>query len=257
MRCIGFSNGGCFSSGRRELPFDMKQKRFGTTSTSTRRPTESPPSTLAPEGYSPYSMYTTVGFTTTTADPHLVSKVYESGEDFLIDDDDSDDDEDDDIDLHGTDDTDIEDENDDIEDLDDDGYSNEANITSKIKGNSTSNIISLFSKSSSDNEMKLEPKSLQANKLERLSAECTSEEMRIPCRLSQRWYCVIDNGRWRKHKCKTPATNLSRNFRKCACFTSSGLIYKKIPIVSTSPSSLCKVNSFFKDEEYHEKTYKI
>ena len=50
--------------------------------------------------------------------------------------------------------------------------------------------------------------------------------MKPPCRASQRWYCVNENGRWRKHKCKSVVVH----FRKCACFTEAGLVYKRIPV---------------------------
>lgn len=119
------------------MPFDIKQRKFSTT-TSTRRPTEPPPSTIAPEGYSPYSVYSTFGITTTTINPHPVSKVYESGEEFLVDDDDLDEDDDDDgdIDLDNGDDIDVADDIEDSIDVDGDFYSNEANVTSRslLKG---------------------------------------------------------------------------------------------------------------------------
>lgn len=74
---------------------------------------------------------------------------------------------------------------------------------------------------------------LTPNKLERLTAECASDEMKLPCRINQRWYCINENGRWRKHKCKTmPPVNYGSNksFKKCACFTRDGLIYTRIPV---------------------------
>lgn len=86
-----------------------------------------------------------------------------------------------------------------------------------------------------DDEMIFEGRSLPTNKLERLTMECATDEMRYPCRVNQKWYCVNDNGRWRKHKCKSMHTSLTGNklLRKCACFTQEGLVYKTMIDVST------------------------
>jgi extracellular sulfatase Sulf len=81
--------------------------------------------------------------------------------------------------------------------------------------------------------MAVETRNFPANKLERLSVECALDEMKPPCRMNQKWYCVNDNGRWRKHKCKSAVHvpfNTSKSFRKCACFTEAGLVYRKIPV---------------------------
>jgi extracellular sulfatase Sulf len=206
------------SSGRRETPYlDAKAR----TRTPSRRnvTTETPFSTIAPGDYSmatsPKHAETTTAATTTTR------KVYESGEDLTLDsfadeeDDDLDDDDDDEVDA----------DDDEIDggydDGDDEiyGYSNEANVTSK-------NLIR-------DNDMAVETRNFPANKLERLSVECALDEMKPPCRMNQKWYCVNDNGRWRKHKCKSAVHvpfNTNKSFRKCACFTEAGLVYRKIPM---------------------------
>ncbi|XP_008193092.1 extracellular sulfatase SULF-1 homolog isoform X2 [Tribolium castaneum] len=189
------------SSGRRETPYldaRIKARRNSTT--------EAPLSTLAPGDY---SMATSTKFwessTVTTTSP---KKVYESGEDLALDDED-DDNEEEDIDVD-------EDEIDGGYDVDDDiyVYSNEANVTNK-------NLIR--------DETVLEGRSLPpANKLERLTLECAADEMKYPCRRNQKWYCINENGRWRKHKCKTLHVPLAGNklLRKCACFTQEGLVYK-------------------------------
>ncbi|XP_065333693.1 extracellular sulfatase SULF-1 homolog isoform X2 [Cloeon dipterum] len=63
------------------------------------------------------------------------------------------------------------------------------------------------------------------SKTDRLNKECKSPVLQAPCQPRQKWYCVKDNGRWRKHKCKTSGANrggtrkVSR--RKCTCFPPS------------------------------------
>lgn len=73
------------------------------------------------------------------------------------------------------------------------------------------------------------------SKLERLALECLKDEMKLPCKRGQKWYCESDGGRWRKHKCKSMVQTTiplpaDRAFRKCACFTPNGLVYKKLPV---------------------------
>lgn len=71
------------------------------------------------------------------------------------------------------------------------------------------------------------------NKLERLAKECAQTTMRKPCAPHQKWFCELDNGRWRKHKCKSIVLNhlpTTGRYKKCACFTPRGLVYKKIAV---------------------------
>ncbi|KAL3283073.1 hypothetical protein HHI36_006230 [Cryptolaemus montrouzieri] len=71
------------------------------------------------------------------------------------------------------------------------------------------------------------------SKSERLVKECAQPNMQKPCIAHQKWFCEFDNGRWRKHKCKSIVPNSHQTvdkYRKCACFTPHGLVYKKIPI---------------------------
>ncbi|XP_044268144.1 extracellular sulfatase SULF-1 homolog isoform X2 [Tribolium madens] len=149
--------------------------------------TEAPLSTLAPEDYS-MATSTKLWESTVTTTTTTPRRVYESGEDLTLDDED---DEDEDIDEEEIDD-------------DDDIYSNEANVTNKnlIRGEEW------------------------RSKLERLTLECATDEMKYPCRRNQKWYCINENGRWRKHKCKMLALTGNKLLRKCACFTQEGLIYK-------------------------------
>ncbi|RZC31787.1 extracellular sulfatase SULF-1 -like, partial [Asbolus verrucosus] len=228
------------SSGRRETPFlDAKLKNKSVITARRNVTTEAPISTIGPVQHSvsvkPVTETTTTTTTTTTA--RSVSKIYESGEDLTLDS--FGDDEDDDIDVD--DDDDIDDEIDGGYDIDDDTYySNEANVTSKnlIRGEGTNRstlkpILYLDSIDFADNEMVVETRNFPSNKLERLSVECALDDLKPPCRVNQKWYCVNDNGRWRKHKCKSVthvSLNANKSFRKCACFTSAGLVYKKIPL---------------------------
>lgn len=87
-------------------------------------------------------------------------------------------------------------------------------------------------------EMQLDNRLLPAlppsSKLERLAIECMQSDMSAPCKPRQKWYCENDAGRWRKHKCKSSVLNIplpnDRAYRKCACFTPDGLVYKKLPV---------------------------
>lgn len=73
------------------------------------------------------------------------------------------------------------------------------------------------------------------SKLERLAIECLQDDMKLPCKRGQKWFCENDGGRWRKHKCKSMSQSTiplpsDRAYRKCACFTPNGLVYKKLPV---------------------------
>jgi extracellular sulfatase Sulf len=70
------------------------------------------------------------------------------------------------------------------------------------------------------------------NKLERIALECQSPEYQAPCKPGQKWQCVTEGNRWRKHKCKFQGTIYPRGGsngrRKCTCFTPSGLFYTRL-----------------------------
>lgn len=70
---------------------------------------------------------------------------------------------------------------------------------------------------------------LPTSKLERLSRECLLEEFQLPCKPAQKWYCQFEDNRWRKHKCKLQI-HLPKAYKKCACITSEGVVYKKVPV---------------------------
>lgn len=76
------------------------------------------------------------------------------------------------------------------------------------------------------------------SKVDRLNVECADPYLLQNCVHGQKWHCVNENGRWRKHKCKFHAQLQShldaitqftaQNKRNCACFTTEGVVYTKI-----------------------------
>lgn len=76
------------------------------------------------------------------------------------------------------------------------------------------------------------------SKVARLNSECSDPAMLQNCVSGQKWRCVNEAGRWRKHKCKFHVQLqhhlaelnkvTSQNKRNCACFTPEGLIYRKL-----------------------------
>lgn len=110
-----------------------------------------------------------------------------------------------------------------------------------------------------DNNLPLAP---YITKMMRLNSECSDPALLKNCLPGQKWKCVNEEGRWRKHKCKfhvsipnrkcsNPSTKPSVSYqlqlehqlatmprkqyqRNCACFTSSGLVYTKIRAPTTS-----------------------
>lgn len=68
------------------------------------------------------------------------------------------------------------------------------------------------------------------SKFEKLAEECKKPGYQLPCKMGQKWFCQIEQGRMRRHKCKMQLPLANRGFKKCACFTAKGLVYKKIPV---------------------------
>lgn len=77
------------------------------------------------------------------------------------------------------------------------------------------------------------------SKLERLNVECADASLLQDCISGQKWKCINEDGRWRKHKCKfhrevqnhLAEVNKYLNAqskRNCACFTPDGVVYTKI-----------------------------
>ncbi|XP_030374041.1 extracellular sulfatase SULF-1 homolog [Scaptodrosophila lebanonensis] len=85
----------------------------------------------------------------------------------------------------------------------------------------------------SDNNLPLTP---YVTKMMRLNSECSDPALLKNCIPGQKWKCVNEEGRWRKHKCKfhlqlehhLAALPRKQYQRNCACFTSDGLVYTKI-----------------------------
>ncbi|KAH8326084.1 hypothetical protein KR067_001304, partial [Drosophila pandora] len=73
-------------------------------------------------------------------------------------------------------------------------------------------------------------------KMMRLNSECSDPALLKNCLPGQKWKCINEEGRWRKHKCKFHlqleqqlATMPRKQFqRNCACFTPDGVVYTKI-----------------------------
>jgi extracellular sulfatase Sulf len=77
------------------------------------------------------------------------------------------------------------------------------------------------------------------SKIARLNVECADPDLLQDCVPNQKWKCINEDGRWRKHKCKfhrEVQNHLAevnkylsaQSKRNCACFTESGVVYTKI-----------------------------
>lgn len=77
------------------------------------------------------------------------------------------------------------------------------------------------------------------SKLARLNVECADRALLQDCIAGQKWKCINEEGRWRKHKCKfhrEVQNHLAevnkylsaQSKRNCACFTPDGVVYTKI-----------------------------
>lgn len=77
------------------------------------------------------------------------------------------------------------------------------------------------------------------SKLARLNVECADPSLLQDCVAGQKWKCINEDGRWRKHKCKfhrevqqhLAEVNKylsAQSKRNCACFTPDGVVYTKI-----------------------------
>ncbi|XP_068153195.1 extracellular sulfatase SULF-1 homolog [Drosophila tropicalis] len=98
-----------------------------------------------------------------------------------------------------------------------------------------------------DNDLPLAP---YITKMMRLNSECSDPALLKNCLPGQKWKCVNEDGRWRKHKCKFHlqlehqlATMPRKQYqRNCACFTSDGVVYTKIRAPMSSASSMHHVH---------------
>lgn len=77
------------------------------------------------------------------------------------------------------------------------------------------------------------------SKIARLNVECSDPALLQDCSAGQKWKCINEEGRWRKHKCKfhrEVQNHLAEvnkylsahSKRNCACFTPDGVVYTKI-----------------------------
>lgn len=88
------------------------------------------------------------------------------------------------------------------------------------------------------------------SKLDRLNLECSDPFLQQNCVRGQKWRCINENGRWRKHKCKFLAQLqshmdaisqfTSQSKRNCACFTKKGVIYTKIKATDKVANSVLR-----------------
>ncbi|EEB10875.1 sulfatase-1, sulf-1, putative [Pediculus humanus corporis] len=97
-------------------------------------------------------------------------------------------------------------------------------FSSKLHNNSKGSTIVSTTSTDSQKDNKI-PKMTLTNdqllpKFDRLALECQNSKFQNPCQMGQKWYCVIEDGRWRKFKCKFQ--------KKCACFTSNGFGIKQM-----------------------------
>nr|XP_023025346.1 extracellular sulfatase SULF-1 homolog isoform X1 [Leptinotarsa decemlineata] len=202
------------SSGRREIPNSNKPNKISAAIQETT-------TYASTEGYN-NSFYsnTSTSWTTQTTESHIEARIYESGEDLNLDsvteEEDDDDDEEQIVDE-------IE-----VFDLDEGDLEEKTNIDN----------IGLAVTNMGEGDMQMDNRLLPVlppSKLERLAVECLMDEMKLPCTPGQKWYCENDGGRWRKHKCKSIVRSTipypsSKAYRKCACFTPNGIVYRKLPL---------------------------
>ncbi|CAG9860528.1 unnamed protein product [Phyllotreta striolata] len=220
------------SSGRREIPHDRSKNAKNSNASFTNFTVDHSEIT---ENFT-FSNYSETSDATSYFSSTESSRVYDSSEDFSpdthVETDDDDENEEDDDEIED-DEADIENSNDDIiEDLEE-----QTNLD---------NIGMAFSKIG-QGDMQLDNRLLPVlppSKMERLAVECLRSDMRLPCKRGQKWFCKNDNGKWRRRKCK-PSTNQDiipmpspKAYKKCACFTQNGLIYKRLPLQTISRKSL-------------------
>lgn len=72
-----------------------------------------------------------------------------------------------------------------------------------------------------------------------MNSECSDPSLSLDCIPGQKWKCINESGRWRKHKCKfhlqlqnhlaqiNKILSAQQNKKNCACFTPNGVVYTK------------------------------
>ncbi|KAF0761980.1 putative extracellular sulfatase Sulf-1, partial [Aphis craccivora] len=67
------------------------------------------------------------------------------------------------------------------------------------------------------------------NKASELFVLCQRSDYQSPCKPGQKWHCIRDGFRWRKHKCNLKNRNrLLNGLKKCTCFSADGNLYTKL-----------------------------
>ncbi|XP_023246948.1 extracellular sulfatase SULF-1 homolog [Copidosoma floridanum] len=88
-----------------------------------------------------------------------------------------------------------------------------------------------------DNEPRLDNGLQSSSKHSRLAFECSRAAAQTDCLPGQKWRCEKDGQRWRRHKCRASGTDhqevqlpqpLRTAWKKCACFTPSGVVYTRL-----------------------------
>ncbi|KAJ8960804.1 hypothetical protein NQ318_020100 [Aromia moschata] len=213
------------SSGRRETPhLDAKLSRLAKYTVAANLPNSTakiPYSSTTPFSQPSYQTTALPAAGYPTAAPP-VARIYDSGEDLPLDT----------VDSDAEDDLDEEEDAEEEEDDDDIDIEEKTNIDNLGLAATNKGLVNGEGDMQLDN--RLLPVPPLPSKLERLAIECLQDEMKLPCRPRQKWYCENDAGRWRKHKCKSAVQSIplpsERAYRKCACFTPNGLVYKKLPV---------------------------
>lgn len=232
-----------FSSGRREVPSDARAKQKNVSFQERWNMTTSPSASSEQSSTTQTSTVDSVATSTTTL-PRPESRIYDSTED---------------LDSLHEDELDEEDDEDELEEEDDEEEENVEESDSELMFTeekadgptllATCRYYSLGVNSlcfeccyaiASGDSMQLDNQLLPqmpqtsslGSKLERLAVECRQAEFQLPCQRGQKWYCQYEFDRWRKHKCKLqiPIPHGRKAYKKCACFTPEGLVYRKIPV---------------------------
>ncbi|CAG9831843.1 unnamed protein product [Diabrotica balteata] len=216
------------SSGRREMPHSDRNKHRNTPTPIPFNITSDMPLTTSFADYN-YSELSSTVQNMASIQTTESQRIFESSEDTssLISDIDDDDD-----------------------DIDEDGVENateeEVDLEEQTNLDNVELALSRIDEGDRQLDNRLVPV-LPPSKVERLAVECLRPEMRLPCQRGQRWYCENEAGRWRRRKCKLVPQNThgqymiplpsNKAYRKCACFTPNGLVYKKLPLQSIASRS--------------------
>ncbi|VVC24614.1 Extracellular sulfatase, C-terminal,Alkaline-phosphatase-like, core domain,Alkaline phosphatase-like [Cinara cedri] len=97
----------------------------------------------------------------------------------------------------------------------------------KNKKNSTSSLLSNNNDFSIEDDLEM----VAGSKASKLFVLCQRPDYQTPCKPAQKWHCIHDGFRWRKHKCNLKKRNeLLNGLNKCTCFTADGNLYTKLEI---------------------------